>query len=519
MARIRQQYPQNYGSSGNISTEFENVIRYLNAAELGNKTIGELLGTIFNDNGQFDGPIECRKDQSGDIQYRIGEYASVSDGWETLVSASEIRGTPGREVGEIGAPIFYGRADYVATAAQTAFSYAHVTSDTLIVYVNGLLKRPGALYDYSTTPADGASVTGIVTFSYGLTLSDKVTIFKVRSTAITGFLRSDSYTTATQAVFPFVFEEGTKLQVYKNGILQREGGSYDYTLQPDNNTVTFTTAVTANNLISIITVENVSSQAVTGLMLEEGFCHTDSGLIRLDRIRLDNNAIAQSKVSNLASDLNAKAKITVSTSTPTSPGSGDLWLDTSQTPNQLKFYNGTSWLRTSVENSIPTFATTNAGQYVRVNGTGTGLEYAGVDLSSVIPLTSRGAANGVASLDSSGRLPSNQLPSALSSFSYYSTVTTPSNTSYTITRIFKQKIKLEGIAVRLTSGSCTVQVAINGVATGITYSVSSTPTEISVSSPVEIDASTSSKTIGFIVSGVSSASVLDIVLSGSILTS
>ena len=47
MARIRQQFPQNYGSSGNINTEFENLFRYLNAAELGDNTLGELLQTIF----------------------------------------------------------------------------------------------------------------------------------------------------------------------------------------------------------------------------------------------------------------------------------------------------------------------------------------------------------------------------------------------------------------------------------------------------------------------------------------
>ena len=49
MARIRQQYPQNYGASGNINTEFESVIRYLNAAEFGNNTVGELFGKIFDE--------------------------------------------------------------------------------------------------------------------------------------------------------------------------------------------------------------------------------------------------------------------------------------------------------------------------------------------------------------------------------------------------------------------------------------------------------------------------------------
>lgn len=514
MARIRQQYPQNYGSSSNISTEFENVIRYLNAAELGNKTIGELMAQIFDDNGDFDGPIELRKDVSGGIQYRVGNWDTPDEGWDTIVALSDIRGEPGADVGVVGAPIFHGRADYVATAGQDVFSYAHLASDELMVYVNGVLRRPGALYDYTSDP-----VAGTVTFIAARSLNDKVTIYKVRTNAITGYRRQDFWTTGNQTVFGFGFDADTQLQIYKNGLLQREGGSYDYTLQPDNDTITFNAAVPANNLVTVLVVENRSSQAVTGLMLENNFVDPTTGLIKLNKIGIANDAIAQAKVSGLVTALGETAKMTVSSSTPGSATTGSLWLDTSQTPNQLKFYNGTTWLRTSVENAIPTFGSINAGQYVRVNGTGTGLEYAAVDLSSVVPLTSRGAANGVASLDSAGRLPSSQLPSALSSFSYYSTVSTPSNTSYTITRIFKQKIKLEGIAVRLTSGACTVQITVNGVATGISYSVSSTPTEISIASPVDVDASTASKTIGFVVTGVSSASVLDIVISGSILTS
>lgn len=513
MARIRQQYPQNYGSSGNISTEFENLIRYLNAAELGNKTIGELLAQIFDDNGDFDGPIELRKDTSGGIQYRVGNWDSANEGWQTIVSLNDIRGEPGSDVGTVGAPIFHSRQDYVATASQSVFNYAHAASDELLVYAGGILQRPGASYDYTTNPT-----AGTVTFLAARSLNDKITIFKVRSTAITGYRRQDYFTVGNQTVFGFDFDADTQLLVYKNGLLQREGGSYDYTLQPDNNTVTFNATVPASNLVSIVVIENRASQAVTGLMLESNFCDLTTGLINFNKIGIANDAIAQAKVSGLVTTLGTAAKLTVSASTPGSPATGNLWLDTSQTPNQLKFYNGTTWLRTSVDNALPSFSSSNAGQYVRVNGTGTGLEYASIDLSSVIPLTSRGAANGVASLDSSGRLPSTQLPTALSSFSYYSTVATPSNTSYVINRIFKQKIKLEAIAVRLTSGSCTVQIAVNGVASGATYSVSSTPTEVSIASPIEIDASASSRTIGFIVTGASSPSVLDIVLSGSILT-
>ena len=61
MARIRQQYPQNYGSSGNINTEFETLIRYLNSAELGDNTIGELLAKIFDSAGNWSGPCRVQK--------------------------------------------------------------------------------------------------------------------------------------------------------------------------------------------------------------------------------------------------------------------------------------------------------------------------------------------------------------------------------------------------------------------------------------------------------------------------
>lgn len=517
MARLRQQYPQNYGSSGNINTEFENLIRYMNAAELGGNTVAELLAKIFDANGDFDGPIEFRKDTSAGIQYRVGEYASESEGWVTLVTLAEIRGEAGQDFGEIGAPILFGRVDYTATASQTVFDYAHDDTDELLVYVDGVLQRPGGSNDYTTDSSAGSAGAGAVTFNSGMTGNEVVSVFKIRATSITGYTRSDTVTTSTQAVFPFVHDEDTKLQVYKNGILQREGGSYDYISQPSNNTITFTTAVPSGNLVTIITVENTSVQAVTGMMFEENYVDTTSGLIRFDKIAIADGAVAQSKVANLVSNLSAKAKLTVSSSSPSTPATGDLWHDTSQTPNQLKFYDGTQWLRTSPESSLPTFTASNAGNFVKVNGTGTALEYGTVDLSSTIGVTQKGAANGVASLDSTGRLPSNQLPEVLSSVSYYQSQTTPSATTYTIQRIFKQKVRIDGLAIQTTSGTCTVQIAVNGVGVGSEYSASSTPNELTLGTPIEIDASTSAKAIGFIVTNVASTNLLEVTVAGSII--
>ena len=72
-------------------------------------------------------------------------------------------------------------------------------------------------------------------------------------------------------------------------------------------------------------------------------------------------------------------------------------MDTSQTPNVLKFFDGSQFLQTSPESSLPTFTTANANNFVKVNGSGTALVYGSVDLSSTIPVTQRGAASGVAS--------------------------------------------------------------------------------------------------------------------------
>lgn len=519
MARIRQQYPQNYGSSGNINTEFESLVRYLNAAELGNNTVGELLAKIFDENGVFDGPIEFRKDSDAGIQYRIGDYVDAETGWVTLVGLDEIRGEAGLVAGEIGAPIFYGRADYTATSGQTDFDYAFDATDELLVYQDGVLKRPGAANDYTVNASGGTGGAGEITFTSGLTAGDVVTVFKVRSTSITGYTRSDTYTTASQINFPFTFDENTKLQVYKNGILQQEGGTNDYTLIPAQNTVQFNTSVLAGNLITIITVENTSVQAVTGLMFEEKFTNTSTGLIRFDKLGIADGDIPQAKVSGLATAISESAKLTVGSSTPTPASTGDLWHDTSQTPNQLKFYDGTQWLRTSPDSSLPTFTASNAGQFVKVNGTGTALEYGSVDLSSVIPVTQKGTANGVASLDSTGRLPSSQLPSVLSSDSFYDVVTTPTNQQYDVKRIYKQKIRIDGLALQTTSGTCQVQIVVDGTGYGSTYSVSSVPNEFTLGTPIEVDATAGSHLIGYEVTNNASGSILEVVMAVSVVAS
>ena len=514
MTRLRQQYPQNYGSSGNISTEFENITRYINAAELGDKTVGELLATIFDTNGTWSGPVEMRLDSSAGIQYRVGSYSDTTTGWTTIVALSDLKGADGTTVSEIGAPIMHSRGDTVATSGQTVITYAHDSTDELLVYVNGVLKRSGGSYDYQSSAS-----ANTVTFNSGLSTNDLVSIYKIRATAITGFTRTDTVTVSSQNVFPFVHTSETVLQVYKNGVLQREGGSFDYIASAANDRVTFNSAIASGNTVSIITVENTSVQVVTGLMFESQFVDNTTGFIDFGKITVDNNEIAQGKVNGLTTALGSKANLTVASSSPSSPATGDLFMDTSQTPNILKFFDGSQFLQTSPESSLPTFTTSNANNFVKVNGSGTALVYGSVDLSSVIPVTQKGSASGVASLDSTGRLPNSQLPVSVASESIYEIVATPANQTYTVKRIFKQKIQINGLSLQTASGTCSVQLSVNGVAVGSTYSVSSSVNEFTLGTVIEIDASTASKSIQFVVTNNSSASNLEVTMAVSEVTS
>ncbi len=514
MARLRQQYPNNYLTSGNISTEFENFVRYINVAELGNKTIGELLAILFDADGEFDGPVEMRLDTTAGLQYRIGTYASTEAGWESLATIDAIRGTPGADLGTIGAPIMYARSDSIATAGQTVFDYYQLSTDQVLVYKNGLLQREGATYDYTKSHTTGSLGTGAVTFLSGLTVGDTVSIYKIRADDITGYTRTDTVVPAGgQAVFPFTHDEDTSLQVYRNGLLQREGGSYDYTTNTASNTVTFTSTIPAADTVSILTVENVGDTVITGLMLESRYTDTDSGLIDYTKLSIAGDEIPQAKVYGLVTALAAAPTLTIAGTAPVAPATGALWLDTSVTPNELKFYNGTQWLSTAAEQSIPTFTSTNASQFLQVNGSGTATTWADVDLTAVVPKTYMGASNGVASLDSGGRLPNTQLPTTLVTESlYHKVVGGAINADYVIKRMYKDHIQVTGMSIRTGSGTCNVQLMVGGVLKDSVRACSVTTSDLTFTSPVDVDASTASLSLGYQVTSGATPTDLEVTL-------
>ena len=255
------------------------------------------------------------------------------------------------------------------------------------------------------------------------------------------------------------------------------------TLIPDQNTVQFNTGVTAGNTISIITVENTSVQAVTGLMFEEDFAHTDKWAVEVRQNCYCGFRYSTSKGQRTCDWSSGKGETNRFTYHSNRHSNRRPMARHWSGSNQLKFYDGTQWLRTSPDSSLPTFSTGNAGQFVKVNGTGTALEYAGLDLSSVIALSQKGAANGVAALDSNGRLPTAQLPANLSTSSMYHIEATASNQTYVMQRIYKQNIRIEAISVMTSSGTCNVKININGTDYGDIYAASSAPNEQLLGTP------------------------------------
>lgn len=509
MARLRQQYPQNYGASGNIHADFENIIRYLNAAELGNYTVGELLSKLFDAEGVFDGPIEMRLNGSTGLEYRVGEYRSAEDGWKLLASIESIRGPAGVNLGQIDGPLFYNRQDTViASNGTTTVNYASDadTSDIMVMKNGLLLRKQGVSPDYTYNAG-----TGVITLASAVNIGVVITAISIRSSAVSNYRRLDYVAVGAVATVPFAHTDAERLLVYRNGILQREGASYDYVKSSVTDTITFLTPLANNDVATILTVENQSQVAVAGLMLEDQY--TTNGLINYAKLNIANNEIPQAKVNGLASALTSKAKITVASTAPVGPASGDLWLDTSVVPNILKFYQGTQWLAASPDNALPAFTTANANQYARVNGAGTQLEYGNIDFSALVPKTYMAAANGVASLDSSGKLPTAQLPAIYSTNCASVLAGSVTNGTYRSSiGIYRQKIRIDGISAVLSAGTCTVQLAVDGVTVGSTYAVTTTRLNQTFS-PIEVDATTVGRLIQVVVTSASGTGNLDLIIS------
>jgi len=496
MARIRQQHPQNYTSTGNINTEFENLLRYLNSAELGNKSLAELLTSIFSEDGEFDGAVELRVDAASGLQYRVGTFTDEEDGWQNIATIDSLRGRAGLDVGTIEAPLFFNRQDIALTTGDTVINYNFDEStDAIVLYLEGVLQAEST---YVT-----ASTAGTITLSTPASGALTATVYSIRTSTVSGYRRQDTTTVAGQVLIAFPHTEAEKLLVYRNGVLQREGASNDYLASAGTDTVTFNTVMLVNELVSIITIENISAVNVGGLMMEDEYTDAN-GYIELSKIVIPDNSISVAKVATLVGELADKAHLTVSATTPTGASDGWLWLDTSSANAELKFSESGQWFSTSPDASLPVPSSTDALRYLRVNSAGSGFEIADLNLSSMVAKSAKGAANGVASLDSQGYIPIGQIPTIRSAAIYPLYLSgAVTNGAKHVLRVWKQIMIIDAISLRCEVGTCDINITVEGVGVGATYSVSTTGSNQTFGTVLSIDGTTIGKSVDIEVTNAS----------------
>ena len=512
MRRLRQLRAYEYGSSSAIQTEFESIVRYLQNAEVGGQTLSETINKITDDNGNLQSNVALRNDATNGIQYRVGEYTDPEAGWTTIISAADLRGPSGVAVGEIGAPIFNSRVDFTVVttlsdpvdnteilAGGTVFNYSHLESDELLVYKNGILLTPTVDY---TSDHNGNSGTGTVTLTSAFATADPTittdnfTIYKVRSTAITNFRRLDATndTGADLAFVSFDLDDSTQILVYVSGILYREPD--DYSRDPINDRVVFT----ANQYIpqgsnyTIITVENADVQTVTGIMMESAYTDITTGLIQFNKLGITDGAITQPKVQNLQTDLAARAKLFTTTPTAADLASGIVddafYKRTVNNATEVVYYDGTSSIVLNPSTSLPTASDTDVNKVVTVDSAGSYV-LSLVDLSGVVEIADKNAANGVAALDENAKIKSDQYAmsgdnSLLSRFSgsphvefFYDPQqgSDPPTSAviplgdYRVERFYGQNFKITGLEIRCSGGSGNIRLKKSGAVVGDTHTV------------------------------------------------
>ena len=511
MAGIRQTAAFEYASSDKVQVEFENLVRYLQQAEIGGKTLGEIIENLTDDDGNLNSNVEFRLDSSAGLQYRVGETGAFT----TIAALSELRGEAGQNVGDIGAPIFNGRQAYIIgttlrasdgvayPSGTTVLEYNHTADDTIVVFRNGLLQVAGDTNDYVTSAANNT-----VTFNSNDPLTttgnggdaEVVTIYKIRATAITSFQRVDAEVTTTQSIFPFVMDDQTEIQVYQNGLLLREGGSNDYVRDNNADTVTLNTAATNGDLVSIITVENTANQVVAGLMLEQVFTNAQTGKILFDKLEIADNAIAQAKVNGLTTSLAGKAGLSDTTAGGTELSAGHVntfYLEDVSGSPRLRFkVSPTQNVDINPAVDIPSPSSANSGKFIRVSAAGAYELSALTDvLLGYITTSQKDAANGVPSLDSNllinvARIPSFSILQQYPLLIMDKLIATPvDGQEERMKRISGARVKIKKVYATTNSGSLTLDIEVGGVSQSQAFAVTSSSTTAFVpSNDIFVDA-------------------------------
>ena len=506
MSRLRQLRPYEYGSSTAVQTEFESIVRYLQSAEVSGQTLAETMAKLTDDNGNLASNVQLRNNGTNGIEYRVGEYTNANEGWTTIVSAENLRGPSGAAIGEIGAPIFNSRVDYKVVntlsdpvdttellVGATTLNYAHLDSDELLVYRDGILLTPTTEY---TTDPNGNGGTGTITLtstfiaSFPTQTSTNFSVYKVRSTTVTNFrrLNATNETGSPQAFISFDLDNTTEIMVFVGGVLYREPDDYTRDVANDRINLAIGQEIQPNTNFTVITVENADVQTVSGIMMESAFADNTTGLIRFDKVGIEPGQITQDKVASLTTDLGQRAKFFDNPSTTDLQAgtvNDSFYKRTVGNATEVVFYDGTNSIVLNPSSSLPSASATDVNKFVQVDSNG-GYTLGNVDFSGYLDDDDKGASNGVAALDGSSKLTYSQYAfsganSLLQGFHagpqlefYYNPMTTFGGTTpavitdgpYRIERVIGQHFNIIGVEARCSGGQCNIQLKINGSLVG-----------------------------------------------------
>ena len=121
-----------------------------------------------------------------------------------------------------------------------------------------------------------------------------------------------------------------------------------------------------------------------------------------------------------------------------------------------------------------------------------------------------GAASGVASLDSSAKIPTAQLPTLFATHTFPLFQGTVSNATFLVKRLWKEVVRIDGLTAIVSTGTCTIQLAVDGSVIGTSQAISNTKADVTFGSSISIDATTSSKRLQVIVTNDSSSANLEV---------
>ena len=143
----------------------------------------------------------------------------------------------------------------VGAGGQSVFTVAESLIDrTIDIFVNGILQREGASNDYTVTNASG----GEITFTYTVPENAWVSIRVIKAASAGDY---NHYDVGVGGQTQFVMISGTigtqnKIEVFENGIVKREGASYDYERNTGSNAIDFTYTVPENAWVLVKVYDN-----------------------------------------------------------------------------------------------------------------------------------------------------------------------------------------------------------------------------------------------------------------------